>query len=189
MKKALVAVLGIALLCVFACFAMAQVPNVQVYFDAAHTQTQTQCGPSGNLTTLYVVMNNWNMNVVGVDFSVNYPPSLIWVADVLPNPSSSTSVGQSPTGIAITYASCCYLSGFVNNEVLQITASWASCECGGETQPVVVGGYTPLGKTQPTAIRREDHVTFGGVGMVSLIWCAPVATQPSTWGRVKELYR
>ena len=71
MKKALVAVLGIALLCVFACFAMAQVPNVQVYFDAAHTQTQTYCGPSGNLTTLYVVMNNWNMNITGVDFSID----------------------------------------------------------------------------------------------------------------------
>ncbi len=189
MKKALVAVLGIALLCVFACFAMAQVPNVQVYFDAAHTQTQKVCGPTGSLTTLYVVMNHFNMNVIGVDFSVTHGSSLVWLADVLPNPSSSTSVGQSPTGIAITYAGCCFLNGFLNPEVLQVTMSWASCECGSETQPVVVGGYTPLGKTQPSAIRREDLVTFSGVGMTSLIWCAPVATQPSTWGRVKELYR
>ena len=189
MKKALVAVLGIALVCVFACVAMAQVPNVQVSFDAAHTQTQKLCGPSGNLTTLYVVFNNWNMNVIGVDFSVNYGPSLVWLADVLPNPSSSTSVGQSPTGIAITYAGCCFLNGFLNSEVLQVTASWASCECAGGTQPVVVGGYTPLGETQPSATRREDLVTFSGVGMTSLVWCAPVATEPCTWGRVKELYR
>jgi len=188
MKKVLVAMLAVALIGVIAVSATAQVPNVQVFFDSAHTQTQTVCGAQGSLTTLYVVMNNWNMNVIGVDFSVIYGPSLVWLADVLPNPLNSTSVGQSPTGIAITYANCCYLPSFTNPEVLQITVSWGPCGCGAP-KAVVVGGNTTLGKTQPTAIRKEDLQSFGGVGMTSLILSCPLATQPSTWGRVKELYR
>ena len=189
MKKALAAVLALAVVSVITGLATAQVPNVQVTFDPAHTQTQAVCGRLGTLTTLYVMMNNWNMNVSGVDFSVGYGPSLVWLADVLPDPLNSTSVGQSPTGIAITYANCCYLPGFVNHEVLQITVSVGSCDCAAEWTPVVVGGNTALGKTQPTAIRKEDLISFGGVGMTSLIFCNPVPTRPSTWSHVKALYR
>ena len=188
MKRTSAGVLAVALVGVLAGSAMAQVPTVQVYFDSGHTETQTTCGPMGTLTTLYVVMNNWNMNVTGVDFSVNYPPSLIWLVDVLPDPSTSISIGQSPTGIAISYANCCYLNAFVNHEVLQIIALWGPCDCAIGPTAVVVGGYTPLGKTQPTAIRKEDFQEFGGLGMTSII-CGTTATEPSTWGKVKALYR
>ena len=72
MKKALAGVLAVALAGVMAGSAIAQVPNVQVYFNPAHTETQAFCPESGpgTVSTLYVVMNNWNMNVTGVDFSI-----------------------------------------------------------------------------------------------------------------------
>ena len=189
MKKALAGVLAVALVGVIAGSAMAQVPNVQVYFDQGHTQAQADCVTSGTTATLYVVMNNWNMNVTGVDFSISYPPSLVWLADVLPDPTTQVSIGQSPGGIAIAYANCCFLDGFQNNIVLLPFVLWGPCDCNQGPQPLVVGGYTPLGKTSPTAVRKEDFAEFQGVGMTSLICAGVIATEPSTWGQVKALYR
>lgn len=187
MKRILVAVLVVALV-VVAFSATAQVPSVQVYFDPSHTQAQAICGSPGSPVTLYVVMNNWNMNITGVDFSINYSSVLVWLADFLPDPVTQVAIGQSPTGIAIAYANCCYLNGQQSVEVLQPLVLWGPCDCSQNPYAVVVGGYTPLGKTQPTAIRKEDFQQFSGVGMTSLI-CADIATEPSTWGKVKALYR
>jgi len=194
MKKALAGVLAVALAGVMAGSAIAQVPNVQVYFDPAFTQTQATCpaGPPGSvLSELYVVMNNWNMNITGVDFSIAYPPQLTWLADQLPDPLTSTSIGDSPTGIAIAYANCCAQDGFTAVLVLKPLVTW-NCDCaqappGG--YPVRVGGYTPLGKTQPSAVRKEDFAEFSGLGMTSLICPGVIATEQSTWGQVKALYR
>jgi len=66
---------------------------------------------------------------------------------------------------------------------------WGPCDCNQGPQPLVVGGYTPLGKTSPTAVRKEDFAEFQGVGMTSLICAGVIATEPSTWGQVKALYR
>jgi len=51
MKKVLVAMLAVALIGVIAVPATAQVPNVQVFFDSAHTQTQTVCGDAALYAT------------------------------------------------------------------------------------------------------------------------------------------
>ena len=194
MKKALAGVLAVAMVGVLTGSAMAQVPNVQVSFDPAHTQTQTSCpggtpfaGPPVNL---YVVANNWNMNITGIDFSISYPSSLVWVGDQLTDPSTQASIGQSPTGIAIAYANCCYLNGFQSVEVLRPLVIWGNCDCAsaGNPQSVVVGGADPS-KTGPTAVRKEDFAQFSGVGMTSLICPGIIATEPTTWGQVKALYR
>ena len=133
MKKALAGVLAVALTGVLVGSAMAQVPNIQVYFDPAHTQTQAICGDVGSPTNLYVVMNNWNMNVTGVDFSINYSTGLIWLGDNLPDPLTQVSVGQSPSGIAIAYANCCFLAQGDNPEVLIPLVLWSpNCTCAGE---------------------------------------------------------
>jgi len=191
MKKALAGVLAVAMAGVMAGSAIAQVPNVQVYFNPAHTETQAFCPgvPPVLPTELYVVMNNWNMNVTGVDFSISYPPSLIWVGDTLPDPVTSIYIGSSPTGIGIAYANCCFQDGFQAIEVLRPLVMWGPCDCNQGPQALVVGGYTPLGKTQPSAIRREDFAEFSGIGMTSLVCPVGVATESTTWGSVKALYR
>jgi hypothetical protein len=192
MKKALAGVLAVAMAGVMAGSAIAQVPNVQVYFNNAHTETQALCpgGAPGTVQqNLYVVMNNWNMNITGVDFSISYPPSLIWLADQLVDPVTQVSIGSSPLGIAIAYANCCYQDGFQAVEVLRPLVLWGPCDCNQGPQALVVGGYTPMGKTQPTGVRREDFAEFSGVGMTSLVCPGPVATEQTTWGQVKALYR
>jgi hypothetical protein len=197
MKKALAGVLAVALAGVMAGSAIAQVPNVQVYFNPAHTETQASC-PGGDpgtvMSTLYVVMNNWNMNITGVDFSIQYPPSLIWLGDSLVDPSTSVSIGSSPNvlgegGIAVAYANCCAQDGFLGVEVLRVNVLWGQCDCNQGPQPMVVRGYTPLGKDHPTAVRKEDFAEFDGVGMTSLVCPGFVATESTTWGQVKALYR
>ena len=193
MKKALAGVLAVALAGVMAGSAIAQVPNVQVYFDPAHTQTQAICpggAPfAGPPVELYVVMNNWNFNITGVDFSISYPPALQWLGDNLPDPLTMVTIGNSPTGIAIAYANCCAQDGFLAVEVLRPLVLWGVCDCNQGPQPLVVGGYGPLGKTSPTAVRKEDFEEFSGVGMTSLICPGIIATEQSTWGQVKALYR
>lgn len=196
MKKALAGVLAVALAGVMAGSAIAQVPNVQVYFNPAHTETQAFCpeGGPGTVSTLYVVMNNWNMNVTGVDFSIEYPPVLNWLGETLIDPSTSISIGSSPYvagvgGVAIAYANCCAQDGFQAVEVLRVNVLWGPCDCGLGPQPLVVRGYTPLGKNHPTAVRKEDFAEFSGVGMTSLVCPVGVATENTTWGQVKALYR
>lgn len=189
MKKALAGVLAVAMVGVLAGSAMAQVPNVQVYFDPAHTQTQTSCGQQGQATSLYVVANNWNMNIAGIDFSIAYPPSLVFVVDVLPDPNTQAEIGTSATGCAIGYANCCPLNGYESVEVLRPFVLWGPCDCASPNpQSVVVGGANPT-KPGPTAVRKEDFVEFAGVGMTSLICPGVIATEPTTWGQVKALYR
>ena len=193
MKKALAGVLAVALTGVIVGSAIAQVPNVQVYFDPNHTQTQAMCPASppfsGPPVELYVVMNNWNMNITGVDFSISYPPAMSWLGDNLPDPLTMVSIGNSPTGIAIAYANCCAQDGFQAVEVLRPIVLFGVCDCNQGPQSVVVGGYEPLGKNQPSAVRKEDFAEFSGVGMTSLICPGAIATEQSTWGQVKALYR
>jgi hypothetical protein len=198
MKKALAGVLAVALAGVMAGSAIAQVPNVQVYFDPGFSETQASCpgGPPGTvLANLYVVMNNWNMNVTGVDFSIQYPPALSWLSDLpLPDPLTMVNIGASPTGIAIAWANCCTQNGFLPILALVPLVVWGECDCAQGPQPLVVRGFLqgtglPGEKPGPTAIRREDFVEFAGLGMTSLICPGQIATEQSTWGQVKSLYR
>lgn len=192
MNKALAGVLAVALAGSMAGSAMAQVPNVQVYFDAYWTQTQTNCPdvPTGPFN-LYVVMNNWNMNVAAVDFSIDYPPEIAWIGDQLPDPSTMSAIGFSPTGIVVGWGGCCIPDGFSPVLALMPFVQWGPCDCLDPSMPhkLVVGGYTPLGKPTPTAVRYEDFSEHAGLGMTSLICPGFIAVQPSTWGQVKALYR
>jgi hypothetical protein len=193
MKKALAGVLAVAFAGSMAGAAIAQVPYVQVYFDPALTQTQAVCPGTPPLQPppdeLHVVYVNWNMNLSEVEFSISYPPVLVWVGDQLVDPNTQTSLGASPGGIAIATANCCPFNGFAPVEVLRPLVLWGQCDCNQGPQPLVVGGYTPFGKVNPSAVRREDFQEFEGVGMTSLICPGPIATEQSTWGQVKALYR
>jgi len=194
MKKALAGVLAVALAGLMAGSAIAQVPNVQVCFDVALTQAQADPDCPGGVTgpnTLYVVMNNWNMNITAVDFSIAYPPSMTWVGDQSPlaDASLTSIIGDSPTGVAVAWANCCAQDGFQPVLALRPLFVWAQCACVGGPQSLVVGGYAPLGKVNPTAVRKEDFVEFEGLGLTSLVCPGIIATESSTWGQVKALYR
>ena len=108
MKKALAGVLAVAFIGCMAGAAVAQVPYVQVYFDAALTETQSPCmnqpGGSGPPVDLHVVYINWNMNISEVEFSISYPPSLIWLGDNRVDPDTQEILGSTPVGVAVATA-------------------------------------------------------------------------------------
>lgn len=184
MKKALAAVLAVALAGVVAT-ANAQVPNVQVYFDPNYSHTQTDCKALGTPDQWYVVMNNWNMWVLAVDFSISYPPAVYFQSDV--PPAGVLFLGNSPTGIALTWS--LPQNGFNPMLALTLNVLWLQCDCAMGPQPVRVNGYTPFAKANPTAIRWPDGAELPGVGMTSLICAGLIATDSKTWGGVKALYR
>lgn len=192
MKRALAGVLAVALAGLIAVSANAQVPNVQVYFDSDYNETQSGCMPVNTIQDLYVVANNYNMWVLGVDCTIMYPPALFWMVDNLPLPfPNMNSIGSTPLGIGVSWA--LPQNGFAPLLVVVPRVLWLECDCqvGPPVNPqsIVVTGYQPLGKPNPTAVRWPDYFEVPGVGMTSLICPGAIATESKTWGEIKALYR
>jgi hypothetical protein len=195
MKKALAAVLVASIVGLVAVGAMAQVPNVQVYFNSIYNETQADCQPPGTPQDLFVVMNNWNMFVQAVDFSIDYPAGPLFISGEDAPPDASV-IGSSDAqggagGIAVGFL--IRENGYAPVLALTVHATWtANCECSGGPQAIVVRGYQygdQFGKLNPSAIQWPDFFEVEGLGMTSLICPGPVAVEESTWGGVKALYR
>lgn len=201
MKKALAGVLVASLVGLMAVAATAQVPNIQIYFNGnpafnSFNSTQANCEFPGNARDLYVVLNNWNMFVQGVEFSIDYPAALFPAGETAP--ANTLTIGSSPSngghgGVAIAWQ--LPQNGFV--PLLALTAhvfETADCNCSGGPYALVVRGYyygdlDNGGNVHPQAVRWPDFAELDGVGMTSLICPGPVATEQTTWGGVKALYR
>jgi hypothetical protein len=173
--------------------ARAQVPNIQVFQDPVVKEQIYHCGTAGTTAQLFVVLSDVNFVVSAVDFQIEYPSSMIWLADLLPDDSWTgtelVTIGSSPTGVAIAFANCCMLDGSQGPVVvMRALVSWAeNCTCA----PILIGGYSPLGKTQPSVVRGSDFAEFPVVGVHTNFdpYVCPTPVQPTTWGRVKALYR
>ena len=169
--------------------ASAQVP----FFQVEGYPQYFPCGEPGTLLELTVVLHNVDFTVSAVDFSISYPSGMIWLADLPPDGyvnNEVITIGQSPTGIAVAWHSCCMQNASAGLVVLRVLILW-SAECNERCQYRVVGGYAPLGKTQPSVIRYPDFSEHQAVGMTSFFnrtRCS-VPVEPTTWGKVKSLYR
>lgn len=205
MKKALAGVLVASLVGLMAVAATAQVPNIQIYFNGntnynTFSDTQANCQSPGTSQDLYVVMNNWNMFIQAVEFSIDYPAAFFFLGENAP--VNTLTIGSSPSltgngpgtgGIAIAWN--LPQNGFAQLLALTVHGVWTgSCDCNGGPQPLVVRGYNYSnpgngGNLDPVAVRWPDFIELSGVGMTSLICPGPVATEKTTWGGVKALYR
>jgi hypothetical protein len=202
MKKALAGVLVASLVGLMAAGATAQVPNIQVYFNGnpafgSFNGTYELCKSPGTFQDLYVVLNNYNMFVQGVDFSIDYPAALFPGQET--QPAETLVIGNSNAnggtgGIAITWQNP--QNGFVPLLALTVQAIWTSnCMCGpGGEQALVVRGWHYAeqgsgGKADPTGVRWPDYAEISGVGMTSLVCPEAVSVRESTWGGIKALYR
>jgi hypothetical protein len=171
--------------------ASAQVPIIKVYSVGTYSQERIGCYPAGTLTHLYVVLENWTTPFSAVDFSIAYPSHLIWLADVPAYDDGTVIIGNSPTGIAIAWGNCCMPDPSSGRTLLLTPLVFVSqqCDCNvGFFGSIVVTGYTPLGKQNPSLIRYPDLTEVSGLGSYSYM-CGPIATEPTTWGKVKSLYR
>jgi hypothetical protein len=202
MKKVLAGVLVASLVGLMAGAATAQVPNIQCYFNgnvAFNSFNGTQlvaCEAPGTPQNVYVVMNNWNMFVQAVEFSIDYPAALFRTGETAP--ANTLVIGGSPSnggtgGIAIAWN--LPQNGFDPLLALSVQTVWtSSCDCNAGPQALVVRGYNYSnpgngGNTDPVAVRWPDYAEFSGVGLTSLVCPGPVSTEETTWGGVKALYR
>jgi len=196
MKKALAGVLVAAFVGLWAAGAMAQaVPFVHVYFDdgsnGSYGETQAECGDPGTLASLYVVAQNFNDWMVGVEYQIHFPDGLMFLGDAYPTVLGETlSIGNSRDGHAVSWE--IRRDGWQPLLISTVAALWTSnCDCQYGPQPVVVGPYPyPVDQPpHPTGVTWPNFTRVTAIGMTSLVCPGPVPTQESTWGGIKALYR
>lgn len=194
MKKVLVVVFVVAL-GLFAVQSNAQVPNVGVYFETdgygGYNTMAADCpaAPAGTvLDEIYVVAYNFNMWVIGIEFMIEYPPLVSWVGDVI-DPATQLSIGNSPTGIGITWP--LPQNGFGALLCMKANFIWM-CEaddCLNELNhntPWMVQPHPDSGMLR--AVRWPDAGTVAGVGLTSLVCPWIIPTEETTWGGIKAMY-
>jgi hypothetical protein len=201
MKKALAGVLVASFIGLMAGVATAQVPHVQIYFNGNTTYntfsgTGEDCKSPGTAPDLYVVMRGWNMFLLLVDFSIDFPPALFFAGET--RPANTLQIGSSPStselgGIAISWN--VPQNGYEDLLALTVHTFWTSnCDCNSPPQSLVVRGFDynnpeAGGSLDPRAVRWPDYAELPGVGMTSLVCPGIVSTEETTWGGVKALYR
>ncbi len=174
-----------------------QVPNIQVYFAgnpeyAAFYGTLTDCQTPGTVQDLYVVLNNANMWVQAVDFSVWCPPALIPTGDTAPANTLVIGFYHSVYEFSRAIAWQFPQNGYQPLLALTIHGAWtASCNCDAGPQALLVRGWKAADgeHLNPIAVRWPDFAEIEVVGMTSLVCPGPMGTAETTWGRVKALYR
>lgn len=190
MKRALAVVLAAAFIGLLAGGAVAQVAYYQVYFDSNWSQTSAAgCGTVGAYQNLYLVGHNINAYISAADFSVQFPPAMLFIADTpyAPDGPNDIAIGDAQSGEAVGWN--LPQSGFSPLLLTTIIVQWTSqCSCSAPSS-IVVGPYTGGSYPTPSYIRWPDYVQFPAVGMTSLVCPGPVAVQSKTWGSVKALYR
>ena len=181
MKKVLAVVLTVAFVSMWAYAATAQTPHVVVFFDENYTQTTAVCGGNGVTGTLYVVAVNFNMWISAIEYAVNYPPSILWLADI---PKTPLNIGVTPGGVASSWG--LPQNGFAPLGVMDVLFSWQCDDCStSPNDPIVVATHPQTGHIR--AARYPDNVLVDGVGLTSLV-CPVVPVEDKTWGGVKALY-
>jgi len=158
-------------------------PFIGVYFDNTWQTESTMfpgCPGVDVFDTLYVAITNTNTFISGVEFAVNYPPELLWISDLWVQP---VTVGNTQSGISMGWATP--QNGFSTVQICGVLVQWKCNTCPTTNIPMPVGpnpfttfiGYTDF----------PNFAQFPAVGLTSLI-CATIATEESTWGKVKALY-
>ena len=168
--------------------ASAQTPFVAVYFDHAYQVEGNPPAPDGDpcpgidvVDYLYIALVNSNAFVTGVEFAVNYPPQIYWLADLDTQP---VTVGTTPTGFSMGWPTP--QNGFAGAVfVCRPTFLWKCDGCDVTDVPIIVTPHPATGFLGYTDF--PGFLQFNAVGLTSLL-CATVPTQDTTWGQIKSLY-
>ncbi|UCG53320.1 MAG: hypothetical protein JSW58_07140 [Candidatus Latescibacterota bacterium] len=171
----------------------AQFPNphpfIGVYFDSgcsvdAFPLPPDPCPGVGVLDTLYICLVNANAFVLAVEFSVSYCPALTWLADLDTPP---TTFGTTPTGISIGFGST-PKNGFSPISVCKVLVQWNCGPCDWYPDcPIVVDKHPASVRAYPSYVDLY-FVEYDTIGLTSIVCPMTIATEESTWGKVKALY-
>jgi hypothetical protein len=159
-------------------------PNVQVFFDEYFGQTSLEGCPAdapGTVTgTLYVVASNFNMWISAIEYSIDFPPQIIFGGD----DTGGLNIGSSPAGLATSWPFP--INGYSPVLVNKVTIIYNCQLCfEGMDIPITVIPHLLTGYVR--AVRWPDNTLVNGVGMKSLI-CPTVPAEETTWGNIKALY-
>lgn len=189
-----------ARLCIAAVFAVtllisasparSETPYVQIYFDRNWTQAFENCPGTGVLDTLYIVANEFNAFIAGIEFSVDYPDELSWIADFDTQP---VTLGVTPTGFSTAWA--IPQNGYSPFLVAKVLVMWVCDYCGNLDSPLCPNVHPTSGYVR--AVRFPDYEFIYATvkpACICPVWgCTcpeiPVAVEKTTWGRIKGLYR
>jgi hypothetical protein len=185
MRKVLVILAALVLLTLGATWVNAQpIPNVQVYFTSewdAYGKTAIEECPGFVIGTLYVVASNFNMWMSAVEYQVEYPPEVTWLADN----TGGIDIGSSPAGIATSWP--LPQNAFVPCSVNDVTVLY-NCEgCPREDIPILVVPNPGAISGNVQAVRWPDGALIPAIGMLSYI-CPTVPAEETSWGQIKALY-
>lgn len=183
-KRVIATGFALLLLALFIAPASAQTRYIGVYFDWGLTTEQANCPSAPPLTvadTIWIAMVDWDMNVSGVQFKVDYPPEMVWLGDQAHPPVYQ---GNTRDGFAVGFA--IPQNGYFPILVTEAVFAWDCNGCTSTDIPVKVVGHPLLGGTI-TATRWPDQTKFNGIGLTALI-CTTVPVEETTWGQVKALY-
>ena len=182
---------GLILILLVTCFGVSivtsQTPSVQVFFEynggnysGMHLDQCPPDPPGTVIDSFYVIANNFNMWISAIEYSIDFPQQLLFIAQH----SGGLDIGTVITGIATAWPFP--INGFEQVCVNKVTFLYMCHACNEIYIPIIV-------KTHPTtgfirAVRWPDNIFVNGIGMISFI-CSVWPVEETTWGKVKALYQ
>lgn len=141
------------------------------------------------------VLQTGSGSSTGLLFSAYFPecwPGTTWVADQLAEPWLSIGNTQDPLGLSIGYGECRPLPIYVGRIVMIASGGTPRCCEYRATHPTAWTYFTAPVLATDCEFREwpgsADRVIINQ-GPSCICTEGPVATQPTTWGQVKALYR
>jgi len=160
----------------------AQTPYIAVYFDQYLTQETTVCPGVGVIGTWYVAAKNFNAFLMGAEFAIQYPPAVIWMADLN---KPAVSVGNTPTGISMGFP--LPVNGFFPVLLCTPQVFWNCDAC---VDPYLNNAVTVVANPSTGFLGVTDYPQYNAIPCVGLTAyvCATVPAEETSWGQVKALY-
>ena len=170
--------------------AKGQIPLVRIYSTDQFDQSCIDCAAPNTLVQLYVVLENWTQPFSAIDFTIDYGSGLYWAWDDLAYPDGTVTIGNSLSGIAIAWGTCCLPDPSSGRTLVLKPWVLATNHCV-PYAPVRVHGFgygSSVEKPYPTVVRYPDFTEVAVAGLDSYM-CPIIAVESTTWGSVKALYR
>lgn len=165
---------------------VAQTPKIQVFYDPAMGPLHTNrvCQGVGVLQTLYVIALDFNTFLSGAEFQLEYPPELVWIADQAVPP---VTLGSTPAGISMGWATP--LNAFGPVVLCEPLVMWTCDFCPVfNLHKVNVKPHPLFGASNPRVTDWPDNDLIEANGVAAKV-CFFIATEETTWGQIKEIYR
>ena len=174
------------LLLTFAATASAQVPTVGIYFNEELTWASRPCQGTGVLDTVYVGAKNFNMWVSTLEFRVQFGGlNMTPISEVMIGTALRLGTVYGP-GTTITWPTPRF--GWNSFIVEKIAVIWQCDDCATSSwdDAIDVVPHATTGNLEAVEYLTFQIVPASGIGAVA---CGLVATEETSWGRIKAMYK